>query len=166
MSDLEEAPSPIILEPEAVETARIPRIELLFAYGPVLLIVAAGAGCWLLPPLYAGASLAAGVIWASAILAFLAGVTRGLSFFTAGGPQRGQLAEMMWLYVLAFGSMIAPTAIALVLLVMGYATIALYDPQAAKRGWAPAHFARLRLPQMIVAIVGLLVMLARLKLGA
>jgi hypothetical protein len=47
---------------------------------------------------------------------------------------------------------------ALVLLTTGYASVAILDPIAARRGEVPAHFARLRPPQMTAAIMSQLLM--------
>ena len=45
-------------------------------------------------------------------------------------------------------------------LVVGYGSIALLDPPAARRDEVPAFFARLRPPQMAVALAGLVALLA------
>ena len=112
----------------------------------------------------AGIPVAAGQIWGAAILLFLAGVTRGLSFFTAGGPRPIQLATMGWLFLLGLAGLMLPPLYALAALIVGYGSVALLDPPAARRGEAPAHFARLRPPQMLVAIAGLVALALRLIL--
>jgi hypothetical protein len=48
---------------------------------------------------------------------------------------------------------------ALVLLIVGYASVAILDPIAARRQEVPAHFARLRPLQMGIGILALLAML-------
>jgi hypothetical protein len=50
---------------------------------------------------------------------------------------------------------VLPTSVAFFPLIVGYGSVALLDPPAARRGEVPAHFARLRPPQMLVAMSGL-----------
>ena len=144
----------------------IPPLSLLFAYGPALLILALGTGGWLLPPAWQPFAVAGGWLWSTAILLFLAGVTRGLSFFTAGGPRPAQVGFMLWLFIAGFGAMLVPLRIGLVLLAAGYASIAFYDPRAARAGRAPTYFARLRPPQMAIAVAALLLLIGRVTLRA
>ena len=139
----------------------IPPLSLLFGFGPVLLIAAAALGAWALPAEWQVAAVGVGWLWATAILLFLAGVTRGLSFFPPGGAHKGQIVQMLWLFALGFGALATPPWIGLALLVLGYGSVAAFDPPAARAGLAPAHFARLRPPQMAIALVGLLLLLLR-----
>lgn len=139
----------------------VPPLSLLFAGGPVLLILALGIAGWVLPPAPARFAVAAGWLWGTAILLFLAGVTRGLSFFSPGGPHRAQIVMMLWIFLLGFGALATPTWIGFALLILGYGSIAAYDPAAARAGLAPGYFARLRVPQMGVAIAGLVLMMLR-----
>ncbi len=107
---------------------------------------------------WAGAPLAllVGQIWGAAILVFLAGVARGLSFFTPGGTHISQMLTMALRFTLGFLALIAGPPTGFGLLILGYASIALTDPWLARWGGAPQHFARLRPPQMLVAIAGLI----------
>jgi hypothetical protein len=152
-------------EPTRDPNEPIPPLSLLFGYGPMALILLAGLGGWLLPGLWSGLALAAGWLFASAILLFLAGVVRGLSFFSPGGPRPAQLAMMLWLFLLGFGSVAGaishPMWIGFALLILGYGSLAVYDPQAARAGLAPGYFARLRPRQMGIALVGLSLLLLR-----
>lgn len=134
---------------------RIPALSIVFGYGPVLVLPLAALAAW------AGASLAVliGQIWGAAILIFLAGVARGLSFFTPGGPHRSQMLVMGLRFTLGLLALIAGPLTAFVLLILGYASIAVTDPWTARWGGAPEHFARLRPPQMAVALVGLIALL-------
>ncbi len=142
----------------ASPTIRIPPLSLLFGYGAMFPLVGAAGAIWLLPLRWDGWLVQAALIWAAAILAFLAGVRRGLSFRTAGGPTDAQLLTMLWLFLLAVASLLVPWAAARVLLlVIGYASIALLDPEAAQHGEVPDFFARLRPSQMLLPIGSLLV---------
>lgn len=139
----------------------IPPLSLVFGYGPACLILLIGVGGWVLPPIEARLAVAAGWLFSTAILLFLAGVTRGLSFFSPGGPRPAQIAMMLWLFLLGFGALSSPLWIGFSLLILGYGTIAVYDPQAAKVGLAPEHFARLRPVQMGIIILGLVLLTGR-----
>ncbi|MCT8001400.1 DUF3429 family protein [Sphingomonas sanguinis] len=137
--------------PEAA-SPRIPALSLIFGYGPALVLPLAALAAWVQLPL----ALLVGQIWGAAILIFLAGVTRGLSFFTPGGPHISQMLTMMLRFSLGLVALIAGPSTGFALLILGYASIALTDPWIARWGGAPRHFARLRPPQMVVALAGLI----------
>ncbi|MBW4024944.1 MAG: DUF3429 domain-containing protein [Proteobacteria bacterium] len=101
--------------------------------------------------------------WGGAILAFLAGVRRGLSFRTPGGARLSQIATMMALFMLAIGGLALPSLVArTVLLAIGFAAIVVLDPLAAQQQEAPPFFARLRPLQIPIAVVSLIAILIRL----
>ncbi|MGN6375936.1 MAG: DUF3429 domain-containing protein [Sphingomonas sp.] len=125
---------------------------------PLLALVA-----WLAPPPWPAIALAVAQGWGGVLLVFLAGVRRGLSFFTGGGPRPAQIATMVWLFLLGCAALLVAPLIAFPLLVVGYGSIALLDPPAARRGEAPAFFAQLRPPQMGVALIGLVALLVRVS---
>jgi len=137
--------------PEAA-SPRIPLLSRVFGYGPVLVLPLAALAAWAGAPL----ALLVGQIWGAAILVFLAGVARGLSFFTPGGTHISQMLTMALRFTLGFLALIAGPPTGFGLLILGYASIALTDPWLARWGGAPQHFARLRPPQMLVAIAGLI----------
>lgn len=140
------APTPEGNDPNA------PWLSLIFGYGPVLVLPIAAIGAWMGFPL----ALVIGQMWGGAILIFLARVARGLSFFTPGGPHVSQMLTMILRFSLGLLALIASPPVGLALLLVGYASIALTDPWLARWGGAPRHFARLRPPQMGVALIGLL----------
>jgi hypothetical protein len=144
----------------AFRDPRVPVASLLLGYGPVLPFPLAAIGWLVLPYPWPGVVLWLAVWWGGAILTFLAGVRRGLSFEGAGA-NIAELALMTWLFLLGAGAIAAALAVhtpllPLTMLVFGYATIAIVDPISARRGRAPAHFERLRPPQMGVALIGLI----------
>jgi hypothetical protein len=133
---------------------RIPLLSLLFGYGPALVILALGAAALAGLPW----ALTFGCLWAAAILIFLAGVVRGLSFFTEGGPRVMQVAVMMTRFLCGLVALALPPILATPVLAVGYLTSLLYDPVAARSGAAPRYFARLRPPQMAIALGGLVLL--------
>ncbi len=141
---------------------RIPPLSIVLGFGPALAIPVLAAVAWLAgDPFLVAAAVALGRVWAAAILIFLAGVTRGLSFFTADGPRWSQIATTMLRFLLGLAGLLLPLGWAFVALMLGYASVALTDLRDARTGAAPAHFARLRVPQMALALVGLLALLVR-----
>ncbi len=149
-------------QPRTDTPERTPLLSQGLGYGPAALILAAGALAILDVPW----SLAFGQAWAAVILIFLAGVARGLSFFTEGGPRRAQIAMTMGRFGCGLVALILPPVLALPVLAAGYLSILLYDPFAARTGAAPRYFARLRPPQMLIALSGLvLLFVATLGLG-
>lgn len=150
------------MPPRRLDTpARVPPLSLLLGYGPAAVLPLLGLLAW---TGYDWA-LPLGRLWGAAILLFLAGVARGLSFFTEGGPRPPQLATMAWRFGCGLLALALWLPAAFVLLIAGYLGVALFDPWAARHGEAPRYFAQLRPPQMAVAILGLALLLAR-ALGA
>ena len=141
---------------------RAPVISLLLANAALVPIVAGTAAAVGLGtrrrPMIAGLTVA----WSGAVLCFLAGVRRGLSFRQPGGSTVAQVGATLWLFVLGAAALVLPRrGVALVLLLLGYGSMAVLDPSAARRGEAPRYFARLRPVQMLVPILSLLVLLAK-----
>ncbi|WP_121115570.1 DUF3429 domain-containing protein [Croceibacterium ferulae] len=142
---------------------RTPPLSAVLAFGPAGLIVALGLLGWAGWP----AAILAGRLWTAAILLFLAGVARGLSFFTEGGPRPAQLAAMLVRFVCGVLALALPMLpigaapfLSWLLLFAGYLTVLLFDPRAARHGMAPRYFARLRGPQMFVALTGIVILAA------
>jgi hypothetical protein len=130
---------------------RTPLLSLVLGYGPALVILVAGALALMGVPL----ALTLGCLWAAAILIFLAGVVRGLSFFTEGGPRPAQVVISMGRFLSGLAALLLPPSLAVPVLAAGYLSSLLYDPVAARSGAAPRYFARLRPPQMAIALGGL-----------
>ena len=140
------------MEPEP----RIPTASIVFGYGPMLPLVAAGVGVWVLPGGWPVLAVQLAVIWGALILSFIGGVRRGFGFATPGASTSVELAAAIAYVTIAGLALVVPrAAIAVALLTAGYALAALLDRRAALSGNAPAHFARLRPPQLLVGCVGL-----------
>ncbi len=136
-------------------------LSLLLAFSAMLPIAAGAVLAWLLPAPLGPLAEAGAVLWAGAVLCFLAGVRRGVSFRTPGGPRWAQIATMLWLFVLGVGALATlPLEVARVLLLLGYVSLAVLDPLAARRGEAPLFFERLRPVQMSIPIVSVLAIMA------
>ncbi len=149
------------------EPAHTPPLSLLLAFSAMLPIAAGALLAWLPFP-FGPLAESGAVLWAGAILCFLAGLRRGVSFRTPGGPKVAQIATMLWLFVLGVGALATLTlGVARVLLLLGYVSLAVLDPLAARRGEAPLFFERLRPVQMAIPIVSVLVIMAHdlLRLG-
>lgn len=141
---------------------KIPPLSLLLGYGPMALFPLLALVAWLAPPFTALLATQAAQAWGGVLLVFLAGVRRGLSFFTDGGPRPIQIVTMFWLFLLGLAALVAPAFVAFPLLLIGFGSIALLDPRAAQRGEAPEFFAKLRPPQMLVTLIGLAAIEVRL----
>jgi hypothetical protein len=126
----------------------------------MLPLLLAGIVAWTLPMPWPIAATWLAIWWGSVILVFLAGVRRGLTFKVSSAPRPIDLVIMLWLFALGAGAMaVARPLLALVLLAIGYASVAVLDPAAARAGVAPAHLARLRPPQMAIGLLGLIALL-------
>ena len=146
------------------ERPEVPWLSIVLGYGPMLPFVVGAGTSWAVRGFWHGEVVLVTMIWANAILAFLAGVRRGLSFRTEGGPAVAQIATMFCLFVLALASLLALThgftRVAVGCTLLGFAAIMVLDPIAARDGQAPLFFARLRPPQIAIAVVSLVVLLA------
>jgi len=144
-------------------SARTPWESLLLAYAAMAPILAGAMLCWLLPGDAAAVVIRLTVTWSGAVLCFLAGVRRGLSFRQSGGPLLSQLVAMLWLFVLGVASLLSHWAVpSLILQIVGYGTMAIYDPVAARQHEVPLYFQRLRPVQMLIPLASLALVLARL----
>lgn len=140
---------------EIIEPPRVPKLDLFFAYGAMVPLVIAAGAVWLGGEALAALAVRAGIVWGGAVLAFLSGVRRGLSFRTPGGPTLPQLAMFLWLFGAGLLALVLPAGPALGLMIAGYASMAVLDPIAAKRHEVPVYFARLRPWQMGLAVAAL-----------
>jgi len=143
------------------ERALIPLRSLALGFGAMVPLAAAAVASVAVPALRVGPVPRAGIVWGGTVLAFLGGVRRGLSFFTPGGATRPQMFGMARLFGFAFAGLLSPSRpLACSLLALGFADVAVKDPELAQRGNAPAFFAELRPPQTAIAILSLLVLAA------
>lgn len=150
---------------QVTESRAVPWLSIVFGYGPMLPFVVGAATAWVRPGDTLGeAALLLTLLWGCAILLFLSGVRRGLSFRTEGGPTLTQMATMIGLFSLGFVALalaiLDEAVAALVLLLVGFGAIAVLDPIAARRGEAPLFFARLRPVQIPIALLSLAALLA------
>lgn len=139
---------------------RAPAVSLLLAYAAVLPIPFGSTLAWALPPDPASLAARVTMIWAAAVLCFLAGVWRGLSFRQPGGVHWTQVVGSLWVFAFAVGALEAvwsPAAVGLLL--AGYASVGLGDVWAARRGRVPRYFVRLRPVQMLLPFAALLALL-------
>lgn len=141
--------------------SRTPWESLVLAYAAMAPVVVGAIASLLLHADAASVAVHLTVTWAGAVLCFLSGVRRGLSFRQEDGPLLSQLATMLWLFILGVASLLSPSPIpSLLLQLLGYTTMAIYDPAAAREGEVPRYFQRLRPVQMLLPIVSLALVLA------
>lgn len=157
MSDEEQG----AVEHRVVEPARTPALSLLLGHGAIVPLALGAVGAWSLPEAAGDLAVRGSILWGAVILIFLAGVRRGLSFRTVRGPTCPQIATMLWLFGLGLLAVILGSEVpALLVLLMGYGSLAVLDPAAARRGEVPLFFERLRPWQMGIAVVSLGAVLA------
>jgi len=80
---------------EVVETNEIPRLDILFGFGPTVPFILGVVVAWWFPEPWRLIALRLTALWGSAIMLFLSGVRRGLSFRTKDGPTLSQMATML-----------------------------------------------------------------------
>ena len=135
---------------------RPPANSLVFGYGAMLPLVLAAIAAWVLPRAWPVTAVHLAVIWAALVLAFVGGVRRGFGFATPGASTLVEIVAAIGYFTIAGLSLVVPfVSTSLALLAAGYALAALLDRRAALRGNAPAHFARLRPPQLLLGCAGL-----------
>ena len=135
---------------------RVPLSSFILGFGPMLPLVAAGLGVWVLPGRWPLLAIELAIFWAALILAFIGGVRRGFGF---GDPRASTRAEIvaatLYVTLAGLGLVMPRPSIGLSLLIIGYVLAALLDRRAALAGDAPLHFARLRPPQLLLGAAGL-----------
>ena len=126
--------------------------------------MAGAAAAWWLPQPSRMIALQLVALWGSAILLFLSGVRRGLSFRAEGGPMSAQMATMLALFCMGVGAIAAllidALLVALIVLLAGFGAVFVLDPIAARRGEAPLYFSRLRRLQIPIILLALVVSVA------
>lgn len=138
----------------------IPAASLIFGYGAMLPLPLLAIVAWAAPLPWPIVATWLAIWWAAAILIFIGGVRRGMSFTSPGGAKTVELATMLWYFVAGAGSLVARTPLqSLTILLVGYVSVAVLDRRAALAGLAPAYFARLRPIQMLIAGAGLLALI-------
>lgn len=143
----------------------IPVPSLILGYLPIIPLVLAGILVWFAGPALFALTVDAAVLWASILLFFLAGVRRGLSFFTDGGPQPAQILTMFWLFFLGLVVLVSPySPIAVGAAAVGFASLGVCDARAAGHGQVPGFFRDLRPPQTGLATAAMISVLLSLWL--
>lgn len=138
------------------QRSRIPLDSVIFGYGPMLPLLAAGIGVWTLPSAWGALAVRLAIVWGALILSFIGGVRRGFGFARPAASTAIEIAAAVAYVTVALLALVVPFAsTSLALLAAGYALAALLDRRAALAGNAPAHFARLRVPQLLVGCAGL-----------
>lgn len=133
-----------------------PMTNLILGYGPMLPLVLAAVGAWGLGGRWALLAIHLALIWGALVLAFAGGVRRGFGIARPAPPARADIAAALAYFTLAGLALVVPYwTTALSLLIVGYVLAALLDARAARRGDAPAHFARLRPPQFLLGAAAL-----------
>lgn len=146
----------MIIDYRVDEPAQVPLLDTALGWGAMLPFPVAALAAWL------GWSPAVewAVLWGGAVLCFLAGVRRGLSFRAARGPRIPQLLVITWLLAAGVAALALPwTALAMLVLIVGYGSLVWLDPAAAEKGEAPLWFARVGPFQMAVPVASLIAML-------
>lgn len=134
----------------------MPLSSFVLGVGPMLPLVAAGIGAWVLPGLWPLLAVQLAIFWAALILAFIGGVRRGFGFGQQRASTRGEIiASAAYLMLAGLGLVMPRPSVGLSLLIIGYVLAALLDRHAALAGDAPLHFARLRPPQLLLGAAGL-----------
>jgi hypothetical protein len=146
---------------EVHEQAHTTVLGLILGYGATLPFVGGAAAAAFLGEDLARTAVHFTVLWGAAILLFLSGVRRGLSFRTPHGPTVSQIATSLWYFAGGFASLLfwasreelGSAQPALAVLLVGYISVIVLDVPAARRLEAPPYFARLRPLQMMIPIV-------------
>ena len=143
----------------AANSSATPARAKLFGYAAVAPIAAGAAATIWAPLAWQGVLFHAVVIWSASILCFLAGVRRGDSFHTPGGPTLLQMPGIFCVWAAGLAALVAVPMVAGAVLLGGFCGVAVFDTVAARRRLAPLFFARFRPMQMLIPIASLAVLL-------
>jgi len=101
-------------------------LDPLLAWAAVAPLAVGAGAAWLAPGAWRATAMSLTLIWGGAILAYQAGVRRGL------GTSR---LPALWLFILAVGSMVALEPLtSLALLILGYVSLAVIVRRAGSSG--------------------------------
>jgi hypothetical protein len=146
------------------EPREVPALSLIFGYGPMIPFAFGAALAWFGPEPWRIRTIELTLLWGSVIITFLAGVRRGVSFRTMGGPTVSQIATMLGLFIVGSVALLLTLAkfwgASALLLALACTSVAVLYPIAARSGEAPLFFAKLRPPQMLIPIISLLALAA------
>ena len=141
--------------PDGADLGRARRgFDLLLGTSVLVPLIACAALTWLAPGALQPLVRTVAVIWAASLLAFFAGVRRGLTFSEAGGGRAGELATMLGTFGLGVISLLLVSPL---LAALGLAGVGVLDAVAARRREAPDYFVVFRPPQMLAAVVALVI---------
>ncbi len=126
--------------------------DLLLGSSAVVPIVAAAILVWFVPAGPAALVRELVVIWSGALLAFFAGVRRGLTFSEAGGGHVGELATMLGFFVFGVAAIVLLSPI---VAAVGLAAVGALDAWSGRRSESPRYFSVFRPPQMALAVLAL-----------
>jgi hypothetical protein len=143
-----------------------PLVSGLLAYLAMAPLIVDAPASLVAGPFLANPLVHLGIIWSAALLCFFSGVRRGLSFRQAGGPRLSQLITMAWLFILGVGALLIPVPIlALAMLELGFASVWLLDPIAARHNEVPRYFRWLRQKQMLLPMGTTIVLITKCLAG-
>jgi hypothetical protein len=144
------------------EPGRTPALSLFLGLAAMLPVGIGTASAWMLRDEAARKAATLTTLWGGSVLLFLAGVQRGLSFRTPGGPKAAQISTSLGLFALGLGAVALPrTTASAAALLAGYAAEACLDSRAARAGEAPLFFARFRPVQMLIPILSFAALILR-----
>jgi hypothetical protein len=145
------------------DASRAPAASWLLGVGAMLPIVG-GSACVPTAGMWTGWLTRIVILWGGAVLCFLGGVRRGLSFRQIGGATLGEVAASLWLFACGFASIALPWSVpSLVVSALGYGSAAVLDSAAGRRAEAPRYFAYFRPWQMLLPILSLLFLITYLE---
>ena len=127
-------------------------VDLLLGSVSVVPLVALAALAWTASPAPQVFIKTLAVIWAGSLLAFFAGVRRGLTFSEAGGGRPGELLTMLGFFFVGIASLVLLSP---VLAAAGLAAVGGFDAWAGRRREAPPYFSVFRPPQMALGALAL-----------
>ena len=140
----------------AADRQAAPPEGVFLASAAIAPITAGAIVAFLVPHAWRAHIIHATIVWSGAVLSFLAGVRRGDSFHTIDGPTVLQLTTIFAVFACGLVSLLLPwPTVAIAALIAGCACVGLLDPIGARRRLAPRFLARLRPPQMLLAVISL-----------
>ena len=127
-------------------------VDLLLGSSAIAPIVACAVLVWLDASAPRPLVRALVVIWSGSLLAFFAGVRRGLTFSETGGGRPTELVTMLAVFALGVVSIVLLSP---VLAAIGLAAVGALDAWSAHRRESPPYFSVFRPPQMALGVLAL-----------
>jgi hypothetical protein len=134
----------------------IPRIVLWLGYAGLVPFVASALALWVAPVRLHGFVLYSLLTYSAVILSFMGAIHWGLAMRDEGVSSPLQLGLSVVPPLVGWVALALSPTMSFVVLIIAFSVLYVADTRAARRGWAPSWYPRLRLPLTVIVVLSLI----------